>query len=183
MKLATLHLVAFRAGIVKRYTVTIMLTYLKALFAQCSWILAISLIVSGTIHADTGRGATPTSLAPASDVQEKGVTISIKSREFSPNTVSLIMGQKTRLVLKNLDTELHAFLPVGLLTDIHLNLSGNGAPEFSKEGLVRVLLPTSGQTEIVFIPSRSGTFPYFCDLPGHVMRGTIVVHQNEGMIE
>ncbi len=123
------------------------------------------------------------SLAPVSAVHETGVTISIKSREFSPNTVSLIMGQKTRLVLKNLDTELHAFLPVGLMTDSHLNISGNGAPQFAKDGLVRVLLPTSGQTEIVFIPSRSGTFPYFCDLPGHVMRGTIVVHKNEAMIE
>ena len=123
------------------------------------------------------------SLAPATDVQETGVTITIKSREFSPSQVSLTQGQKTRLVLKNSDTELHAFLPVGLLADTHLNLSGNGAPEFTKDGLVRVLLPTSGQTEIVFIPSRPGTFPYFCDLPGHVMRGTIVVHANEGMVE
>ncbi|PJA78460.1 MAG: hypothetical protein CO149_03925, partial [Nitrospirae bacterium CG_4_9_14_3_um_filter_51_5] len=132
---------------------------------------------------DVVRGATPVSLAPTSDTQEAVVTISIKSREFSPNTLSITMGRKIRLVLKNLDTELHAFLPVGLLTGIHLNVSGNGAPQFSKEGLSRVLLPTRGQTEIVFIPSHPGTFPYFCDLPGHVMRGTIVVHKNEGMVE
>jgi uncharacterized cupredoxin-like copper-binding protein len=66
---------------------------------------------------------------------------------------------------------------------MHLNISGNGAPQFAKDGLVRVLLPTSGQTEIVFIPARPGTFPFFCDLPGHVMRGTIVVHKNEGMVK
>ncbi len=151
--------------------------------ALCGWILALNLTFFGTIGPDISLGATPASLPPATDVQETEVIISIKSREFSPNMVSLTMGQKTRLVLKNLDTELHAFLPVALLTDIHLNLSGNGAPQFSKEGLVRVLLPTRGQTEIVFTPSRPGTFPYFCDLPGHVMRGTIVVHKNEGMIE
>ena len=151
--------------------------------ALFGWILALNLTFFGTIGPDISLGATPASLPPATDVQETEVIISIKSREFSPNMVSLTMGQKTRLVLKNLDTELHAFLPVALLTDIHLNLSGNGAPQFSKEGLVRVLLPTRGQTEIVFTPSRPGTFPYFCDLPGHVMRGTIVVHKNEGMIE
>ena len=151
--------------------------------ALCGLILALNLTFFGTIGPDISLGATPASLPPATDVQETEVIISIKSREFSPNMVSLTMGQKTRLVLKNLDTELHAFLPVALLTDIHLNLSGNGAPQFSKEGLVRVLLPTRGQTEIVFTPSRPGTFPYFCDLPGHVMRGTIVVHKNEGMIE
>ncbi len=151
--------------------------------ALCGWILALNLTFFGTRGPDISLGATPASLPPATDVQETEVIISIKSREFSPNMVSLTMGQKTRLVLKNLDTELHAFLPVALLTDIHLNLSGNGAPQFSKEGLVRVLLPTRGQTEIVFTPSRPGTFPYFCDLPGHVMRGTIVVHKNEGMIE
>jgi len=151
--------------------------------ALFGWILALNLTFFGTRGPDICLGATPASLPPATDVQETEVIISIKSREFSPNMVSLTMGQKTRLVLKNLDTELHAFLPVALLTDIHLNLSGNGAPQFSKEGLVRVLLPTRGQTEIVFTPSRPGTFPYFCDLPGHVMRGTIVVHKNEGMIE
>jgi plastocyanin len=129
------------------------------------------------------RAATAVNLAPTADLQETVVTINIKSREFSPNTLSVTVGQKTRLVLKNLDTELHAFLPVGLLTDIHLNVSGSGAPQFSKEGLSRVLLPTRGQTEIVFIPSIPGTFPYFCDLPGHVMRGTIVVHKNEGVVD
>ncbi|HNP29681.1 MAG TPA: cupredoxin domain-containing protein [Nitrospirales bacterium] len=140
-------------------------------------------MVFGPLNLAVVRGATPVNLAHATDAQETVVTISIKSREFSPNTLSLTTGQKTRLILKNLDTELHAFLPVGLLTNIHLNVSGSGAPQFSKEGLSRILIPTRGQTEIVFIPSHPGTFPYFCDLPGHVMRGTIVVHKNEGMVD
>jgi plastocyanin len=156
---------------------------MRSYIALCGAILVLNLMFFKVMSPETGLGATLSSLAPATDVQERGVTISIKSREFSPNTVSLIQGQKTRLMLKNLDTELHAFLPVGLLADTHLNLSGNGAPEFTKDGLVRVLLPTSGQTEIVFTPSHPGTFPYFCDLPGHVMQGTIVVHKNEGMVE
>jgi plastocyanin len=167
----------------KQYNENIM-TPLNSFIARWGWILVISPMFFETIGSDTMLGATPTSLAPTTDeVRDTEVTISIKSREFSPDTVSLTMGQKTRLVLKNLDTELHAFLPVALLMDIHLNISGNGAPQFSKEGLVRILLPSRGQTEIVFIPARPGTFPFFCDLPGHVMRGTIVVHKNEGVVK
>ena len=39
--------------------------------------------------------------------------------------------------------------------------SGNGAPQFArpKEGFVRVLLPTRGQTEIEFTPARRVPIP------------------------
>jgi hypothetical protein len=74
---------------------------MNSIIALCGWILVLNLMFFENIGSDTGLGATPASLAPAADVQETGVTISVKSREFSPNTVSLTMGQKTRLVLKN----------------------------------------------------------------------------------
>jgi plastocyanin len=127
--------------------------------------------------------ATPTSLTLTPNLETPEVIINIRSREFRPDSLTITVGQKTRLVLKNLDTELHAFVPVGLLADSHVSVSGNGAPQFAKEGFVRVLLPTRGQTEIEFTPARPGTYPYFCDLPGHIMRGTIVVRENSGMVQ
>ena len=127
--------------------------------------------------------ATSTRLTPTPNLEALEVIINIRSREFRPNTLNLPVGQKTRLILKNMDTELHAFVPVGLLNDSHVAVSGNGAPQFAKEGFVRVLLPTRGQTEIEFTPARPGTYPYFCDLPGHVMRGTIVVRENSVMVQ
>ncbi len=127
--------------------------------------------------------ATPTSLTPTPNLEALEVIINIRYREFRPDILTIAVGQKTRLVLKNLDTELHAFVPVGLLADSHVAVSGNGAPQFAKEGFVRVLLPTRGQTEIEFTPARPGTYPYFCDLPGHIMRGTIVVRENSGMVQ
>ena len=127
--------------------------------------------------------ATSNELTPTPNLEALEVIINIRSREFRPNTLNLPVGQKTRLILKNMDTELHAFVPVGLLTDSHVAVSGNGAPQFAKEGFVRVLLPTRGQTEIEFTPARPGTYPYFCDLPGHVMRGTIVVRENSVMVQ
>lgn len=183
MKLANNSSCSFRAGIANRYNAFIMMFPLPSFRFFQACILMISLTVFAPPDLAVVGGATPVSLAPAADTEETVVTINIKSREFTPNTLSVTVGQKTRLVLKNLDTELHAFLPVGLMTDIHLNVSGSGAPQFSKEGLSRVLLPTRGQTDIVFIPSHPGTFPYFCDLPGHVMQGTIVVHKNESMVD
>jgi plastocyanin len=127
--------------------------------------------------------ATPTSLTPIPNLEILEEIIHIRHRAFQPSKLTIPVGQKTRLVLKNLDTELHAFVPVALLADSHVAVSGNGAPQFAKEGFVRVLLPTRGQTEIVFTPVRPGTYPYFCDLPGHVMRGTIVVRENMGMVQ
>ena len=137
----------------------------------------------GAISVFPVWSATSTSLMPTPNLEALELTINIRSREFRPDSLTVTVGQKTRLVLKNLDTELHAFVPVGLLADSHVTVSGNGAPQFAKEGFVRVLLPTRGQTEIEFTPARPGTYPYFCDLPGHVMRGTIVVRENSGMVQ
>lgn len=117
------------------------------------------------------------SLAP-SDLQEtKEVIVNIKTREFQPETISFRSGEKIRLILRNQDVELHAFVPISLFQNATLNLSGNGAPQFGTKGLLRVLLPSQGQTEILFIPQRPGIYPFFCDLPGHNMKGRVVVHE------
>ena len=154
--------------------------FLKALVVSaCS----VGVLALSNFYQAGAWGATVVSLAPSDQTSEHRVLISIKTRKFQPDQIALPLGKKTRLVLKNLDTELHAFLPVGLLTNTHLNIQGNGAPQFGKSGLVRVLLPSRGQTEIVFVPSKPGNYPFFCDLPGHVMRGNIVVQEEQGMLD
>ena len=101
--------------------------------------------------------------------------VRIHNRQFIPHVLYLRVGQATRLILKNEDTELHAFVPDALFHRANVQVSGNGAPQFGELGFRRVLLPTSGQTELVFAPKRTGSYPFFCDLPGHVMNGTVVV--------
>ena len=124
-----------------------------------------------------------TSLSPADSHPEIQVILNINTRRFQPQKLTLHSGQKIRLVLRNLDAELHAFVPIGLFTGSNLNISGNGAPEFGPEGFRRVLLPSNGQTEILFIPQRPGSYPFICDLPGHIMNGTIVVDEQEAMVQ
>lgn len=114
-------------------------------------------------------------LAPTNTDPEEQVLVKIRARQFEPSTVTLHAGKKTRLVFQNHDAELHAFVPIGLFVGVSLNISGNGAPEFGHEGFKRVIIPSEGRAEILFVPERTGVYPFLCDMPGHEMRATIVV--------
>ena len=107
--------------------------------------------------------------------QEETIHISIAARSFQPSSAPLHVGKTTRLVFHNQDAELHAVVPVGLLAGLHLNIRGNGAPEFDEQGFKRVIIPSQGTAELRFIPVRTGIFPYYCDMPGHQMSATFVV--------
>lgn len=106
---------------------------------------------------------------------EESVTIDILARQFRPDPVELRRGQTIVLIFENHDSELHAFVPGDLFAGVNLNIGGNGAPEFGPHGFKRVIIPPDGRAEIRFTPERLGEFAYLCDMPGHEMRGTIVV--------
>jgi len=113
--------------------------------------------------------------AVASKIQR--ITVHIENRRFIPHLIRLRVGQPIRLVFKNDDVELHAFVPTDLLAKTNVQVAGNGAPQFDKQGFHRVLIPSQGQAELTFSPKHAGSFPFFCDLPGHVMNGTVVVEE------
>ena len=114
-------------------------------------------------------------LAPHGPDVEDDVIVNIHARQFEPDPVLLQAGRRTRLILRNEDVELHAFVPVGLFEGLHLNISGNGAPEFGSDGFKRVIIPSDGRAEFRFVPERPGVYPFFCDMPGHEMKATIIV--------
>ncbi len=95
------------------------------------------------------------------DQEDIAVTVRIESRRFIPHVVNLRTGQQVRLILKNEDVELHAFVPVNLLVRTNVQVSGNGAPQFGKDGFRRVLIPSGGQVELVFTSKEAGSFPFF----------------------
>ena len=111
------------------------------------------------------------------------ITVDIRNRRFMPHVVNIRVGQQVRLILRNQDAELHAFVPVDFLTRTHVQVGGNGAPQFGRDGFRRVLIPSQGRAELVFVSRKAGTFPFFCDLPGHVMNGTIVVDGETNILE
>jgi plastocyanin len=139
------------------------------------WLVtAPTLFVPAAVPAGQSTSTTPT-LAPSNTDPEEVVTVTIHRRTFEPDPVKLHAGQKTKLVFYNQDVELHAFVPVGLFAGVHLNVSGNGAPEFGTDGFKRVIIPSEGRAEFRFVPDRPGVYPFFCDMPGHEMKATIVV--------
>jgi len=118
--------------------------------------------------------ATPTIALPT-EAEVESVTVEIRSRIFIPNRVFLHHDKKIVLRFRNHDTELHTVVAKELFLSPDLNVGGNGAPEFGPDGLKRVIIPTEGLIEFQFTPTRTGTFSYFCDMPGHNMQAMIVV--------
>ncbi len=134
-------------------------------------ILGCFLLLMGSGSA---ASSTPT-LSPSNTKPDDEIRITIYRRRFEPSIVTIGVGRKTKLIFHNQDAELHSVVPMELLSGVHMNILGNGAPQFDAKGLKRVIIPPKGRSEIRFIPTREGIFPYFCDMPGHQMSATIEV--------
>ena len=141
----------------------------------------VAAAVCGVWSPALGFGASVPAGAPGSE--DVGVTVRIESRRFVPHVVNLRVGQPARLILLNDDVELHAFVPTDLLVRTNVQVGGDGAPQFGKNGLRRVLIPSGGRVELRFTSREAGSFPFFCDLPGHMMNGTIVVDDRMDKLE
>jgi len=115
----------------------------------------------------------PSSFPTESEVES--VTVEIRSRMFVPQQVHVHHDRKTVLRFRNHDTELHTVAAKELFLEADLNVGGNGAQEFGPAGLKRVIIPPEGLIEFQFTPTRTGTFSYLCDMPGHNMQAVIVV--------
>lgn len=127
--------------------------------------------LSPVANGDVGQASS----ALSTETEGESVTVEIRGRMFIPNHVLLHHDHKTVLRFRNHDTELHTVVAKELFFGVDLNVGGNGAPEFSPDGLKRVIIPPEGLLEIQFTPARTGTFSYLCDMPGHDMQAMIVV--------
>ncbi|MGD9725745.1 MAG: cupredoxin domain-containing protein [Nitrospiraceae bacterium] len=109
------------------------------------------------------------------DRPQEVITIDMEARRFHPSDVLLPAGRTVRLVLRNHDSELHAFVPTSLFAGVGLNVTGNGFPEFNETGFRRLIVPPNGHAEIGFVPVPVGDYAFSCDMPGHDMKGVIHV--------
>jgi len=111
----------------------------------------------------------------AAEAPRTAVEIVASKRVFTPEVVTLRVGEPVTLIIRNEDEDLHAFVPLLLFQRTNVQVAGNGAPEFNETGFVRVLIPPHGRAELRFTPRKTGTFAYICDLPGHDMRAAIII--------
>ncbi len=114
-------------------------------------------------------------ITPSTENEIETISIEIRSRMFVPQRVHAHHDRKTVLRFRNHDTELHTVAAKEIFLIADLNIGGNGAQEFGPEGLKRVIVPPEGIIEFQFTPTRTGTFSYLCDMPGHDMKGVVVV--------
>ncbi|MGH7260888.1 MAG: cupredoxin domain-containing protein [Nitrospiraceae bacterium] len=139
-------------------------------------LISAALVWEGRVSAEPPTAAdSPPALSPNDLVPEEEVLVRMHGRKFMPSTVRVHTGRKTKLVFKNQDAELHVFVPGTLFNGISLSVEGNGAPEFGEQGFRKVIIPGDGVAELRFILEQPGRYPFICDMPGHEMRGTIVV--------
>ena len=129
----------------------------------------------GQAPAEPPAADSPPVLSPNDLGSEEEVLVRMHGRKFIPSTVRVHAGRKTRLVFRNEDAELHAFVPGALFDGISVSVEGNGAPEFGEQGFRKVIVPGDGVAELHFALPQPGSFPFICDMPGHEMRATIVV--------
>jgi plastocyanin len=129
--------------------------------------IGLSTVTNGDVEQ------TPRALPAEAEVES--VTVEIRARRFTPQHIHLHHDRKTVLRFRSYDTELHTVVAKELFLSADLNVGGNGAPEFGPDGLKRVIIPAEGLIEFQFTPTRTGTFSYLCDMPGHNMQALIVV--------
>ena len=151
-------------------------TAMRHVLVITGFLIFTALVWPERVSAEPSVPADPAPALSANDlVLEEEVLVRIRDRKFMPSTVRVHAGRKTKLVFQNQDAELHAFLPGTLFNGISLSVEGNGAPEFGEQGFRKVIIPGNGVTELRFILEQPGRYPFICDMPGHEMRGTIVV--------
>jgi plastocyanin len=115
------------------------------------------------------------SASGAEPMPEEVSTVVIEARQFRPDRTVLHRGRRTSLTFKNQDAELHTVMPFGLFARTNPEVSGNGALEFEGEEFKRVIIPPDGTAAFHFTPTLLGEYRYICDMPGHEMKGVIVV--------
>ncbi len=100
---------------------------------------------------------------------------------FTPNTVSLTVGQPVEITLADsgkLAHDLKSDIPV---SNLAYQRAANDADEQranSQNGTMDVDVNSGSTSQITFVPTRPGTYQFFCDVPGHKgagMVGTFVV--------
>lgn len=125
----------------------------------------------------TLQGAQPATQATGA----QQVTLHGKEFSFSPNLVQLKVGQPVQLTLMNdgtLDHDIKSDIPV---SNLAYQTADNDAAEQADNaagGVFDVDYNRGHTAQITFVPTKAGTYQFYCDVAGHKeagMIGTFVV--------
>jgi nitrite reductase (NO-forming) len=135
--------------------------------------------------AQTGQTASQQP-APAAGVTE--VTVTATDLKFTPNSLTLPVGQRVRLTFVNdgameHDWDIHLAAPA---TDVRVISAASGLSSklaaqltaLTAKGTPYAAAPAGGSTVIEFTPTEAGVYAMECMVPGHAaagMKGTVTI--------
>lgn len=105
-----------------------------------------ALFLTGCYHAATTRQ----DAAPPPAAEEGVTAMNAFNFGFSPSSLNAVVGQGTSL-----------------------NITSDGTHTFTVDELSVNQPLSKGTNNVTFTPNRSGTFSYYCAIPGHRERGMV----------
>lgn len=93
--------------------------------------------------------------------EEKAVAMQVGDYFFEPRELHLAAGRPVKLLIENRGSVEHEIEFLGMGEEMEQ------------------VIPWQGRGAVLLYPRFSGTYPFICDMPGHLargMRGTLVVH-------
>ena len=138
--------------------------------------VAVAAALIGALLAACGlsgpSGPTPTPAAPENGV----LAVSAAEWRFQPSRIVLRQGEQVRIELRNDGAILHDLKIEDLSADgVQSQSSG---PLSGNEGELFVGADPGKEGTLVFTPTETGAFTYYCTIPQHRqlgMKGTIIV--------
>lgn len=138
-----------------------------------TWVLTSVAALSVLALAGCGSSSAKSGEAP------REVKVVNANMAFDTKEITLTKGQPVKLMLENKDGMLHDFSIEQMPVDEKKEAS-QGDHGHSKDKLTVHVSADAGKTGTVeFIPTKAGSYAFYCTVPGHRdagMQGTIVVN-------
>lgn len=122
----------------------------------------IAVVLAGCAHSNTGTS----------------VVVEVKDNGYTPTTLEVPAGVSVKLTLKNTDTMEHQ---LGI-KDIALLTSGGGMSgmagmqgNMGEQLQLHIVAAAGAQNTLDFTPTQPDRYEFFCPVPGHTERGTLIV--------
>jgi len=119
--------------------------------------------------------------APAAPAAPQQVAMSATEFTFAPNTVQLMVGRPVQLTITNdgqVDHDIKSDMPIRDLTYLKADNDADEQQENAAQGVFDVDFNKGDTSQVTFVPTKAGTYQFYCDQPGHReagMVGTFVV--------
>lgn len=109
------------------------------------------------------------------------VVVAVKDNDYTPTTLEIPAGEPVKLTLKNTGTSEHqlGIKQIALLTTGG-GMSGMAGMQGTMDKMgeqlqLHIIAAAGAQNTLEFTPTQPDRYEFFCPIPGHTERGTLMV--------